>query len=206
MTATTRLAVLVAGTLLSACVSVPPTPSNSLPPASATPNPVIGATWIPDEFEPAPGNTVTAAIALAVDGPDEEVVAAVFGLRHPAGNQATVWVFRAGNLPSDEAIRRWATSQAECDAVPEHGSLADRETAKIWRLFFDDQCQPQYLVQLDDRTVAVITDHGAGARDASGQPMLPYRPSADIEWIVRWLEDRLTKVDLVPGGPPLRQG
>ncbi len=116
-----------------------------------------------------------------------------------------MWVFRAGDLSSEEALARWAANEPKCDGSPDHGTLAGRETVMIRRLFID-QCQPQYLVQLDDQTAAVITDDGAYAGNASDKPTLPYRPAEEIAWIVTWLENELTRVELLPGGPPLNQG
>ncbi len=71
---------------------------------------------------------------------------------------------------------------------------------------FIDQCQPQYLVQLDEHTAAIITDDGAYAGNASDTPTLPYRSAEDIAWIVTWLETELNHVELLPGGAPLNEG
>ena len=71
---------------------------------------------------------------------------------------------------------------------------------------FLDQCQPQYLVQLDGQTAAVITDDGGYAGNASDTPTVPYRSAEEIAWIVTWLQNKLTQVELLPGGPPLNQG
>jgi hypothetical protein len=161
--------------------------------------------WISEGIDPAPGPTVTGAIAETLDGPADQVEAAVFLLRHPAGNGAAVWVFRAGDLTSAEALARWAANEPKCDASPEHGTLAGRDTVMIRRQFID-QCQPQYLVQMDDQTAAIITDDGAFAGNASDEPTVPYRSAEEIAWIVTWLQNELTNVELVPGGPPLVQG
>jgi hypothetical protein len=103
------------------------------------------------------------------------------------------------------ALERWAASEPQCDASPQQSTLAGRETVMIRRQFID-HCQPQYLVQLDDQTAAIITDDGAHAGNDSDQPTQPYRPADEIAWIVSWLQNELTTVELVPGGPPLDQG
>lgn len=199
------LALVLGAGVVSACASAPSDPS--LSPASAIPTASVAveATWASQGIDAAPGNSVTGGIAHALGGPADDVVAAVFLLRHPAGNGAGVWVFRAGDLSSEEALARWAANEPTCDESPQHGTLADLETVMIRRQFID-QCQPQYLVQLDDQTAAIITDDGAYAGNASDQPTVPYRPADDIEWIVRWLQNELLTVELLPGGPPLDQG
>jgi hypothetical protein len=203
---TTGLAVLLAAAVMSACVSAPPASSlspapSAIPSASVAVEPV----WVSAGIDPAPGPTVTGGIAEALDGPADQVVAAVFLLRHPAGNGATVWVFRAGDLTSEEALAQWAAHERRCEGSPEHGTLAGREAVMIRRQFID-QCQPQYLVQLDDQTAAIITDDGAYPGNASDEPTLTYRSAEEIAWIVTWLQNELTNVELVPGGPPLVQG
>lgn len=196
---------LLATGVLSACASAPPAPSLSPAPAGPSASVAVEPAWVSEGIDPAPGLTVTGAIAEALDGPADQVVAAVFLLRHPTGNGAAVWVFQAGDLTSEDALARWAVNGPKCDGSPEHGTLGGRETVMIRRQFID-QCQPQYLVQLDDKTAAIITDDGAYAGNASDEPTVPYRSPEDIAWIVKWLQKELTNVELVPGGPPLVQG
>jgi hypothetical protein len=192
---------------MSGCAAAPPAPSSSSPSTPAVPSASVAVepVWVSEGIDPAPGPTVTGAIAEALNGPADQVVAAVFLLRHPAGNGAAVWVFRAGDLTSEEALARWAANEAQCDGSPEHGTLAERETVMIRRQFID-QCQPQYLVQLDDQTAAIITDDGGYGGNASDKPTVPYRSADEIAWIVTWLDNELSHVELLPGGPPLIQG
>lgn len=126
-------------------------------------------------------------------------------MRHPAGNGAGIWVFRVGGLTSKEAVERWAASEQKCSGSPNRGSLSGLETVMIRRQFID-QCQPQYLVMLDDETVAVITDDGAYAGNPSDSRTVPYRPASDVASLVTWLQNELKTVDLQPGGPPPVQG
>lgn len=200
---TAVLLALLAGTLVSACGSPPPIhPSSS---ATSSASGQGERAWVAQAIDPAPGPTVTGAIAEALGGPRDEVVAAVFLLDHPAGNRAEVWVFEAGELSSGEALERWAVGAPTCVGTPTQGSLAGRDTVMIRRKLAD-QCQPQYLVRLDDQRVAVITDDGGYSGNDADPPTRPYRPASDIEWIVTWIQDQLTTVELQPGGPPMVQG
>jgi photosystem II stability/assembly factor-like uncharacterized protein len=115
--------------------------------------------WVPQEIDPAPGPVVTSAIATATGASQDEVVAAVFLLRHRAGNGAAIWVFRAGGLSSQDTRERWKASERKCDASAQQTALAGLESEVIQRRFID-QCQPQYPVRLDSQTLAVITDDG----------------------------------------------
>jgi hypothetical protein len=144
-------------------------------------------------------------IASALEIPPDEVVAAVFGLRHEAGNGIAIMVFRAEGLTSAQAIERIGLRTPTCGGSPESGTLDGHHTVVI-RLRVIDQCQPRYFVELDTQTVAVITDDGAYAGNAAPTPTVPFRPPEEIEWIVIWLENALRSVELMPGGPPLIQG
>lgn len=188
---------LIVSALLTACAS--PLPSSRSPSPNGTAPPA--QVWVSQAIDPAPGPTVTGIIANALGARQDEVVAAVFLLRHPAGNGAEVWVFRAGELSSQEALVRWQASERQCGGLPEHGSLAGLDTVLIHRQFID-QCQPQYLIRLDGETLAVITDDGAYAGNAGTTPRVPYRPASDIASLVKWLQNELKTVELQPGGPP----
>jgi hypothetical protein len=193
------LSSIIAASLLTACGS--PLPSSTVPSASL-PFPSV---WVSAEIDPAPGPTVTGMIADALGLRAKEVVAAVFLLRHPAGNGAAVWVFRAGDLSSQVALERWAASETKCDDSAVEGSLAGLHAVMIRRAFVD-QCQPQYLVRLNDTTLAVITDDGGYAGNAARSPSVAYRPASDIGSAVSWVQSRLQTVQLQPGGPDLIQG
>lgn len=197
MNRTVVIGLLIVGALLTACES--PLPS------SRTPSPIVtepsAQVWVSQAIDPAPGPTVTGMIVGALGVAADDVIAAVFLLRHPAGNGAAVWVFRASGLSSQEALDRWEASEQKCEGSPAHESLAGFDTVMIHRQFID-QCQPQYLVKLDSETLAVITDDGAYAGNAATTPTVPYRPASDIAFLVRWLQNELKTVDLQPGGPP----
>jgi hypothetical protein len=188
---------LLACVLLAACGTPTQTPSR-------TPAPHVSA-WVPEMIDPAPGPNVTAAIADALGVPDDDVVAAVFLLRHPAGNGASIWVFRADGMPSHDALEQWGLRQPKCQSAPIRGSIAGLDMVTIHRRA-QDQCRPQYLIPLDNETLAVITDDGAYAGNAAGTPTVPYRPVEDIAALLTWLQERLETVELQPGGPPLVQG
>ena len=193
------LSSIIAASALTACGSQ--VPSSTLPPAGLP----VASVWVSEEIDPAPGPTVTSAIASALGLPANEVVAAVFLLRHPAGNGAGVWVFRAGQLSSQVALERWAAAEPRCDDSAVESSLAGLHSIMIRRAFVD-QCQPQYLVRLDDATLAVITDDGGYAGNAAGNPSVFYRPANDIGAAVFWVQSKLQTVELEAGGPDLIQG
>jgi hypothetical protein len=148
--------------------------------------------------DPGPGPIVTGIIGETVEVPADDVLAAVFLLRHPAGNQAAVWVFRAGDATSQEALERWEASVQKCEGPTRTVSLAGLDGV-VFRYRFIDQCQPQYLIRLDSETLAVITDNGGYAGNASGTPTVPYRPERDIAAVVMWLQNELKTVELQPG-------
>lgn len=168
--------------------------------SSASASAPLVQTWVSEMTDPAPGPVVTGIIAKALGIAQPDVVAAVFLLRHPAGNGATVWAFRAGELSSQNALERWQGSQQKCGAS-ELLSLGGHDAVMIQRRFID-QCQPQYLVMLDAQTLAVITDDGAYAGNSATTPTVPYRPAGDIASLVNWLQNELKTVELKPGGTP----
>jgi hypothetical protein len=188
---------LVAAALLAACGS--PLRSSQTPsPSGETASPVQA--WASHGIDPAPGPVVTGMIASTIGVSPEDVVAAVFLLHHPAGNGAGIWVFRAGGLSSQEALERWVAGEQRCGGSTPQLALAGREAVVIQRSFID-QCQPRYLVKLDDQTLAIITDDGGYSGNAGPTRSLPYRPASDIAWVVRWVEEALKTVKLEPGGP-----
>lgn len=175
----------------------------------ATPQPDPEEVWAPMNIDPAPGPVVTGGIAAAVGVDQEEVLAAVFILEHrSARNNVGIHAFRAGDLDAGEAADRWTESQRpDCEPGGQRDlTLADRP-ANLTHQPIIDQCQPVYIVQLDDQTLAILTDTGGyTGNDPANPPPVPYRPIEEIELAVRWLEAELEDVELQPGGPPMEQG
>ncbi|HET6745302.1 MAG TPA: hypothetical protein VFH90_05550 [Candidatus Limnocylindria bacterium] len=153
--------------------------------------------WASEDIDPAPGRTVTSAIAQTITVPEDTVTAAVFLLTHPAGNGAEVWVFRAEGVASGDAVTAWARTESLCGGPVTAGSLAQLPAVIAHREFLD-QCEPRYLVQLDADTVAAIIDDG-GYSGNMNPSRVPYRPLSDIAWIVQWLQQKLMTVQLQPG-------
>lgn len=206
MKRTASIGLLIAVVLLTACESTLPSPTEPSSPSASEPS---AQGWVSLMTDPAPGPVLTGAIAAALGVPSEEVVAAVWVLRHPAGNGAVVWVFRAVGLSSQDSLDRWEATGQKCEGSREGSrerfSLVGFDTVLIHRRFID-QCQPQYLVRLDGETLAVITDDGAYAGNAATTPTVPYRPASDIGAVVAWVRLALMTVELQPGGPPQTNG
>lgn len=204
--------VLMLGLLLAGCGGPGPSQRTATPsmsagasvPSSVVPAP-LGHLWRSQQTDPAPGPVVTGIIATTLGLTDaHHVVAAVFLLDHPAGNTAEVWVFRAADHSSSQAVDAWAGTESDCGGPERSGQLAGMPAVIVHREFVD-QCQPRYLVQLDDETVAIITDDGGYSGNVSPSTV-PYRPTGDIDWIVRWLQRQLETVELQPGGDAPVQG
>jgi hypothetical protein len=169
-------------------------------PQSATP-----VAWVRSDIDPNPGAVVVGLIGRFVRVPDAAVTAAVFMFGHPAGNMADIWVFRAAGVPSTEAIQRWIGAETRCTAASEPITLAGLATTVIRRRLAD-QCQPEYLVALDDRTVAMILDDGGyGGNGAQATP-IPYRPADEIAQLVIWLQQNLSGIPPATGGPMPHNG
>lgn len=160
--------------------------------------PPIVMAWTSDGFDPNPGGVVVGGIAGALNVPPAAVTAAVFLFSHPRGNGAEIWVFRAQGLTSHEAALRWASFESRCPGPSTSGTLAGLPALLIHRSIVD-QCQPEYLVELDATTVVKIIDDGAFHGTAN--PTVPYRPSSDIEQLVVWLLQNLPGIPLMTGGP-----
>jgi hypothetical protein len=160
--------------------------------------PSLAILWTRDDTDPNPGGVVVGGLASALGVQPDAVVAAVFLFSHPAGNGAVIWVFRAQGLTSLTAAERWASFDSRCPAAPQSVMLANRPTLMI-RHSVVDQCQPEYLVQLDDQTVAMIIDDGAFHGTAN--PTVPYRPATEIAQLVVWLQQNLPAIPLMTGGP-----
>lgn len=175
------------------------TPTGTPAASRETPNP-----WSSAGIDPAPGNVVVTGLAAAQGVSPDDVVAAVFLLNHPAGNVATVWVFRAQARTTQQMLERWTASERHCSR-PEPVSVRGLDAVLLGRPLAD-QCQPQYVVRLDADTLAIITDNGGYRGNAAPPSGVPYRPIEDIGHLVDWIQAELPRVELVPGGPPATQG
>jgi hypothetical protein len=166
--------------------------------------PVSSIPWVSYLNDPAPGHVVVEAISQQLRVPFDAVTAAVVGGAHPAGNAVWAWVFRVDGMTGNEAKARWVagTFEGRCAEQPQVGSLADLPATLVYRRYLK-RCEPQYVVQLDDSTVAVITDSAGPYGEG---PELAYRPPIEIASFVVWLEQALESVELQPGGPPIDQG
>lgn len=194
------LALAACTTAASPTVSPVNQPSVAEPSTSATPG-----LWVRTDIDPSPGPVVVEAIATSLRVPVATVVAAVLTFEHPAGNKPYVWVFRADGVTSLEAIERWVSSEQRCAGASQSTTLAGLPTTVIRRRFID-QCQPEYLVALDDRNVALIVDDGGYQGNAAQAPPVPYRPAAEITQLVIWLQQNLPAIPLASGGPPQMNG
>ena len=148
---------------------------------------------------------MTGGIADKVQVSADDVRAAVFLLQHQtARNGIGIMVFRVAGLTSEELGLRWLDSQGpDCDPVgPRDEAFAGRPT-RVTRQLRDDQCQPEYIVLLDEQTVAILVDDGGyRGNDPANPPPVPFRPTDEIEALVPWLLQQLDDVELQPGGPP----
>ena len=193
---------LLAAIALAAC-STPPSPTASpvSAPSPVQPSPSAApAAWVRTDIDPNPGPVVVGMIASSLRVPDATVTAAVLMFENPAGNKPYIWVFRADGVASAEAIQRWIAAELRCPGASQSITLAGRPTTVIRRQFID-QCQPEYLVALDDRTVAMILDDGGYQGNASNATPVPYRPAAEIAQLVVWLQQNLPGIPLATGGP-----
>lgn len=216
-----RLALVVLALLAAACslaTSPSPSPSTEVTPDSADapsstdfdpPALDAGVVWTGSEIDPAPGPTVTGGIANALGVPPEDVVAATFLVSHrSARNGVGIYVFRAAELTAGQAGERYVASlQPECnDSAARQLRLAGYDARVAHRLLVD-QCQPHYVVLLDEQTVAVLSDDGGyTGNDPSNPPSVPYRPLEEIEALVPWVVEQLEEIELLPGGPPQING
>ena len=200
----THATVAVVAMALAACSTAPSpnvTPrSSGEPPRSAT-----AFVWVRGDMDPSPGPVVVGVIANSLRVPDATVVAAVLAFEHPAGNMPYIWVFRARGVGSAEAIQRWVSSEVRCAGEPQSTTLAGLATTVIRRQFVD-QCQPEYLVALDDQTVAMIVDEGGYQGNAAQATSVPYRTASEIAQLVEWLQQNLPAIPLATGGPPQSNG
>lgn len=178
----------------SAVPTVPPT-------ATSAPSP--GFAWVRQDIGARPGPVVAGLLGRGLKVSTDRVTAAVYMFRHPAGNSASVWLFRADGVSSAGAIARWATFETRCALPPVTVELAGFRATEI-TFHAVDQCEPEYLVPLDDRTVAMIIDDGGYQGNAAQATPVPYRPVADIEQLVDSLRRALPTASLMPGGstPP----
>lgn len=210
-----RLALVLLALLPAACSRVADPspvdfPSNQQPPSSATAagEPDAGDAaqiWSDSGIDPGPGPVLTGFIARAVGVAPDDVVAAVFLLNHhSARNVVTIHVFRAGDLDAEQAAERFGASrEPDCDPITARGLPLAGYPARIAHVLANDQCQPHYIVLLDEQTVAVLWDDGGYmGNDPSNLPPVPYRPIGEIELLVPWLVRELEDIELQPGGPP----
>jgi hypothetical protein len=161
----------------------------------------LGA-WTREDFDPAPGPVVVAGLASVTGTEASRIVAAVLMFKHVAGNQPYVWLFRIAGMDSDTAAGRWlAGPESRCAEPPVATELAEIPAVMVKRKVVD-QCQPEYVVPLDDRTVAIIVDDGAYAGNAASETPVPYRSHSDIATLVMWLRENLPDIPLEEGGPP----
>jgi hypothetical protein len=198
---------LLACIALSACSTTPtPTVSQVRSPSVAEPSQsAVPIAWVRTDIDPNPGPVVVGAIASSLRVPDATVVAAVLGFEHRAGNSPYIWVFRADGVASAKAIQRWVSSEVRCPGVSQSTTLAGLATTVIRRKFVD-QCQPEYLVALDVRTIAIIVDDGGYQGNAADATPVPYRPAGEIAQLVTWLQQNLPAIPLATGGPPQTNG
>ena len=186
--------------------------SASNPPAAATPVTTAASVeprvshveWAPITGDADPGFTVVEAISSQLDVPFASVTAAVVGTAHPRGNSVFAWVFRVRDASGSELVDRWVAGDGErrCESAPVQGELAGRPALRLEHVEVE-RCLPEYVVLLDERTVAVAVD---SAGPHGELPELPYLGQQDMADFVVWLEDALRSIELRPGSPPTNDG
>jgi hypothetical protein len=144
------------------------------------------------------------SIAGTLNVPPTTVTAALLFFFHPAGNTASVLLFRAIGVSADAGIGKWVPYWNGCGGQPTPGTLADRNAVLIHELN-GDTCSPTYVLKLSDVEIAVIAEH---VEHTLGPypTAIPYRPASDIAQIVQWLDQHFEAIPLATGGPEPRNG